>query len=190
MRRNLQAEVWAVALPFQQPLQFRLSTQLTGGAAKGDAAARLAVQGRPRTQAQAAVCPRLSTGHGGAVSGGAQTSLAGMLDADLGQNGDAIAAKVATLFLGKLALDCAAAEKKCRTLRTAGIADAAKTRWPRPGLEVSDVLVQLPQRARNAREAAPASWYRVPPRAAGCSRSGCRIAPEAACWQVGCGGAG
>lgn len=149
---NLQAEAWAIALPFQQPLQFRLSTQLSGGAAKGDAA-RLAVQGQATdVQAQAAVSVRgLSMAMAAPYLAGVfKPSLAGMLDADLGlaRNGDAMAAKVATLSLGKLALDCAVGGKECRTLRAAGIADAAKTSLAEAGrLEVSDALVQLPQRS-------------------------------------------
>lgn len=146
---NLQLNATAIALPFKHPLQFGLSTQLTGGGAKGEAA-RLAVQGQATdSQAQAAVSVRglpmpMAAPY---LAGVLKPALTGVLDVDLGlaKNGNAMVAKLAKLSLNKLALNCSA-EEKCDALRRAGIVDAAKTALAEVGrLEVSDTLVQLPQ---------------------------------------------
>ena len=146
---NLQLQASAIELPFKQPLQFRASAQLSGGGAKGEAA-RLAVAGQATdVQAQAAVSIRglplaMAAPYLAAVL---KPAVSGMLDADLGlaRNGDAMAAKVATLSLDKLALTCAA-DDKCQTLRQAGIVDAGKTSVAELGrLEVTDTLVLLPR---------------------------------------------
>ncbi|HQQ71054.1 MAG TPA: DUF748 domain-containing protein, partial [Alicycliphilus sp.] len=146
---NLQLQASAIELPFKQPLQFRASAQLSGGGAKGEAA-RLAVAGQATdVQAQAAVSIRglplaMAAPYLAAVL---KPALGGMLDADLGlaRNGDAMAAKVASLSLDKLTLSCAA-EGKCQTLRGAGMVEAGKTSVAELGrLEVADTLALLPQ---------------------------------------------
>ncbi|MBS0291428.1 MAG: DUF748 domain-containing protein [Proteobacteria bacterium] len=147
---NLQLNASAIELPFQHPLRFGLSTQLTGGAGSKAEAARLALQGQATdTQAQVAVSMRgfpmaMAAPYLASVL---KPGLTGTLDVDLGlaKNGDALAAKLAKLTLGKLALSCSAQEK-CEALRRAGIVDAGKTSVAEVGhLEISDSLVQLPQ---------------------------------------------
>ncbi|MBS0509527.1 MAG: DUF748 domain-containing protein [Proteobacteria bacterium] len=147
---NLQLQASAIELPFKQPLQFRASARLSGGGARGEAA-RLAVAGQATdVQAQAAVSIRglplaMAAPY---LAGVLKPTLGGMLDADLGlaRNGGAMAAKVASLSLDKLALSCAA-DDKCQTLRRAGIVDAGKTSVAELGrLEVGDSLALLPQR--------------------------------------------
>lgn len=150
MAKNLQLDASAIALPFAQPLQFQASAELSGGGADGDAA-RLAVQGQATdVLAQAAVSIRgLSLGMAAPyLASVLKPSLIGMLDADVGlaKNGDAMAAKLATLSLDKLALGCAGGDK-CQTLRRAGMVDVAQTSLLELGrLEMSDTLVSLSQR--------------------------------------------
>lgn len=147
---DLQLEASAIAWPLRQPLQFKASGRLSGGGARADGA-RLAVQGQATDAvAQAAVSVRgldvaMAAPYLQAVL---KPSVGGMVDADLGlaRNGDAIAAKVATLSVDKLALGCMAGDK-CQSLRGAGMVDAGNdvlAQWGR--LDVADALVLLPRR--------------------------------------------
>ena len=147
---RLQLDASEIALPFQQPLRFNASAQLSGGGAKGEAA-RLAVEGQATdTRMQAAVSVRALPVAMAApyLAGVLKPSLSGVLDADIGvaKNGDAMVAKVAKLSLDKAALNCVVYDQ-CQTLRRAGIADAGKASMMELGrLEVDDALVLLHQR--------------------------------------------
>ncbi len=145
---KVQLQATEIALPQQQPLQFRASAQLTGGSARGEAA-RLAMEGQATdSQAKAAVSLRGLPLEMAApyLAQLIQPGLTGMVDADLGlaRQGKAMAAQVARLSVDRLALQCPAAAN-CAGLRRAGVADAGKTSLLEWGqLEVTDTLALLP----------------------------------------------